>query len=70
MDKQIHEASIEEYFYQIDDQPGYNLISKTAAPKPLLVALGKKKDVAAKQPIALVKETSTPKKQQQKQLKP
>jgi hypothetical protein len=48
MDKKIHEAIIEEYFYQIDDQPGYNLRSKTAAPKPLLVAPGKKKDVVVK----------------------
>jgi hypothetical protein len=70
MDEQIHEASIEEYFYQTDDQPGYNLRSKTAAPKPLLAAPGKKKDVAAKQPAAPAKQTSTPAKQQQKQLQP
>jgi ribonuclease HI len=70
MDEEIHEASIEEYFYQTDDQPGYNLRSKTAAPKPLLAAPGKKKEVVAKQPAAPVKQTSTPAKQQQKQLQP
>jgi hypothetical protein len=43
MDEKIQEANIEEYFYQIDDQPGYNLRSKIAAPKPLLAAPGKKK---------------------------
>jgi hypothetical protein len=43
MDEQIHEASIEESFYQTDDQPGYNLRSKTVAPKPLLAAPVKKR---------------------------
>jgi hypothetical protein len=48
MNEKINEAIIEESFYQIDDQLGYNLRSKTAAPNPLLVAPGKKKDVATK----------------------
>jgi hypothetical protein len=43
MDEEIHEASIEESFYQTDDQPGYNLRSKTATPKPLLAAPGRRK---------------------------
>ena len=60
MDEEIHEASTKESFYQTDDQQGYNLRSKTAAPKPLLSALGKKKEVAAKQPVSPVKKTSTP----------
>ena len=68
MDEQIHEASIEESFYQKDDHPGYNLRSKTATPKPLLDAPKKKKDVASKQTTAPAKHTSTPTKQQQKQL--
>jgi hypothetical protein len=55
MDEQIHEASIEEYFYQTDDQSGYNLRSKIVAPRPLLDAPRKKKDVATKQLAALVK---------------
>jgi ribonuclease HI len=70
MNEQINEASIEESFYQTDDQPGYNLRSKTVASKPLLAAPGKKKDVAAKQPVAPAKQISTPAKQQQKQLQP
>ena len=70
MDEQIHEVSIEKSFYQIDDQPGYNLRSKTVTPKPFLVALGKKKDVVAKQPTSPTKQTSTPAKQQQKKLQP
>jgi hypothetical protein len=68
IDEQIHDASIEEYFYQTDDQPGYNLRPKTAAPKLLIPALEKKKEVIAKQLAAPVKQTSTPAKQQQKQL--
>jgi hypothetical protein len=55
MDEESHEASIEESFYQTDEQPGYNLRSKTVAPKPLLAAPGKKKEIAAKQPTAPVK---------------
>jgi hypothetical protein len=43
MHEQIKETSIEESFYQTDDQPGYNLISKTIVSKPLLAAPGKKK---------------------------
>lgn len=70
MDEEIHEASIEEYFYQTDDQLGYNLRSKLVAPKPLLAAPGKKKEVVAKQPAAPVKKTSTLAKQQQKKLQP
>jgi hypothetical protein len=70
MNEQIHEASIEESFYQTDNQPCYNLRSKIAAPKPLLAATGKKKDATAKQPVAPAKKTSTPAKQQQKQLQP
>jgi hypothetical protein len=60
MDEEIHEASIEEYFYQTDDHPGYNLRSKTIAPKPLFASPGKKKEVVAKQPGAPVRQTSTP----------
>jgi hypothetical protein len=59
MDEQIHEVSIEKSFYQTDDQPGYNLRSKTVAPKTLLAAPQKKKDVVAKQPAAPAKQTST-----------
>jgi hypothetical protein len=70
MDEEIHEASIEESFYQTDDQPSYNLRSKTVVPKPLLAAPGKKKEVVVKQPTAPVKQTSTTAKQQQKQLQP
>jgi hypothetical protein len=70
MDEQIHEARIEEYFYQKGDQPGYNLRSKIVAPMPLLAAPGKKKEVSAKQPTAPVKKTSTPPKQKQKKLQP
>ena len=65
---QINEASIEESFYQTDDQPGYNLRSKTAASKPLLAAHRKKKDAATKKPATPAKKTSTPAKQQQKKL--
>jgi hypothetical protein len=68
MNEKINEESIEEYFYQTYDQAGYNLRSKTAAPKSLLASLRKKKDVAAKQPAAPTKQTSTPTKQQHKQL--
>jgi hypothetical protein len=63
MDEEIHEASIEESFYQTDEQPGYNLRSKTIAPKPLLAALGKKKEISAKQSAATIKQTSIPAKQ-------
>jgi hypothetical protein len=70
MDEQIHEAIIEESFYQIDDQPSYNLRSKIAAPNPLLAAPGKKKEVVAKKLVSLVKQTFTPAKQKHKQLQP
>jgi hypothetical protein len=79
MDQQIHEASIEESVYLTDDQKGYNLRSKNAVPKPLLVAPVKNKEVVApvkskevvaKQPAAHVKHTSSPAKQQQKQTQP
>jgi hypothetical protein len=48
MDQEIHEASNEESVYLTDDHKGYNLMSKNAAPKPLLAAPMKKKEVAAK----------------------
>jgi hypothetical protein len=48
MDQEIHEASIEESIYLMDDQKGYNLRSKNAVPKPLPAAPVKKKEVAAK----------------------
>jgi hypothetical protein len=70
MNEQINEASIEEYFYQTDDQPGYNLRYNIFAPKPLLTALEKKKDAAAKQPTIPAKQTSTPAKQQKNKLHP
>jgi len=60
MNEHINETSIEEYFYQTDDQPGYNLRSKIVSPKPLLVASGKNKEVVSKQPTAPIKQTSTP----------
>jgi hypothetical protein len=50
-------------FIRVDDQQGYNLRSKNAAPKPLLVSPSKKKEVATKQLVALVKQTSIPTKQ-------
>jgi hypothetical protein len=70
MDEEIYEARIEESFYQIDDQPGYNLRSKTVAPNPLFAAPRKKKEVVAKKRVASVKHISTPAKQWQKQLQP
>jgi len=60
MDQQIHEARVEESVYMTDDQKGYNLRSKNVAPKPLLAAPLKNKEVASKQPGAPLKETSTP----------
>jgi hypothetical protein len=58
MNEKINEASIEESFYHTNDHPGYNLRSKTATSKPLLSAPGKKKDVAAKQPVVPAKKIS------------
>jgi hypothetical protein len=64
MDQEIHEASIEESIYQTDDQQGYNLRSKNAAPKPLPVAPMKKKEVVSKRPAAPVKQIPISAKQQ------
>jgi hypothetical protein len=60
MDEKILYESIEEYFYQTYDHPCYNLISKTVALKPLFASPGENKEVVSKQPVALVKQTSTP----------
>jgi hypothetical protein len=70
MDQEIHEASIEEFVYQKDDQQGYNLRCKNDTPKPLPTAPVKKKEVAAKQPVAPIKQNPISAKQQQKQSQP
>ena len=59
MNKQI----IEESLYQADDQGVYNLRSKPAAQKPLIVAPGKKNLVPTKQSVAPAKKITAPSKQ-------
>ena len=73
----MNEQIIEESLYQADDQGGYNLRSKPAAQKRLIVAPVKKNPVPTKQSASPVKKIAAPakkiaapSKQQQKSLQP
>ena len=56
----INEHITEESLYQVDDQGGYNLRSKPAAQKRLIVAPVKKNPVPTKQSASPVKKIAAP----------